>query len=438
MAALTARRPPLSHTQPQPSSCAVRRAAARCARFRACAAADADAFAAAGDGVEAEADAVEGEGESAAVRAPLRWIGGAYPALALEFPSLATAAQRARGAGETGIALDFVVDTGSSLNTIAAAVAGELELNAVGVQPAGVSAAGALAGGAVYALGTARLADLPVEERFDFMTGLEAAALPIPTPGAAGVLGGGFLGSFDAVEAVWGAPPAPQQQRGTPSVAAALASKGDTAADYASPEPSWTFYAGGLALPETLAEGLHAVAVSSLENTGLPTVALRCGGNADDANTATVPALLDTGSPITVLNAVAAHALGIETAETRRAKEGSGAKGGGNIFSRALAGARAAMDADPADTMWIAGGPQGRVALRRSADAVKLTLDGADGEPVELGEARVYVGDVPGLAALGDIPGGDGERAPAAVLGVDALRLRPRCVLRPAARQLLV
>ena len=46
---------------------------------------------------------------------------GAYPALALHFPALATPAQRERG--EAGVTLEFVVDTAArARNTISAAV----------------------------------------------------------------------------------------------------------------------------------------------------------------------------------------------------------------------------------------------------------------------------------------------------------------------------
>merc|ERR1719453_105603 len=76
--------------------------------------------------------------------APLRWA-GPYPALALRFPELATAAQKERG--ERGVTLDFVVDTAASVNTISAP-----------------------AGGDIFALGECELGDKPAAERFTFMT----------------------------------------------------------------------------------------------------------------------------------------------------------------------------------------------------------------------------------------------------------------------------
>merc|ERR1719453_1109132 len=138
--------------------------------------------------------------------APLRWA-GPYPALALRFPELATAAQKERG--ERGVTLDFVVDTAASVNTISAPVASELALRRVGAAPDGVGAGGALAGGDIFALGECELGDKPAAERFTFMTGLTAAALQVASPANAGILGVAFLNCFPGgVEFRWGDPSA--------------------------------------------------------------------------------------------------------------------------------------------------------------------------------------------------------------------------------------
>ena len=62
------------------------------------------------------------------LRAPLRWI-GPYPAVALSFPALSSPAQKARlltnpneAAGNTGVTLDFILDTAANTNTIGAQV----------------------------------------------------------------------------------------------------------------------------------------------------------------------------------------------------------------------------------------------------------------------------------------------------------------------------
>ena len=67
-------------------------------------------------------------------------------------------------------------------------LAADLGLAAVGYEGPGVSAAGALAGGATYMLGECQLNDLPKEERFPLMSGLVAAALPVASPSGAGLL----------------------------------------------------------------------------------------------------------------------------------------------------------------------------------------------------------------------------------------------------------
>ena len=103
---------------------------------------------------------------------------------------------------ETGVTLDFVLDTAANTNTINAQVAGPtsqggLELEQVGAIAGGVGAGGALGGGATFMLGLlySTCADAPKEERLVFMSGLTATALPV-APAAAGLLGVAFLNSF--------------------------------------------------------------------------------------------------------------------------------------------------------------------------------------------------------------------------------------------------
>ena len=127
---------------------------------------------------------VEQQSGLMAISSPLRWI-GKYPALSLSFPSIATPAQRARGA--SGVTLDFVLDTGANTNTINSLVATELGLGVVGAAPGGLGAGGTIAGGATFMLGDAEFADVPPGERQPFMGGLTASALPVASPAAAGL-----------------------------------------------------------------------------------------------------------------------------------------------------------------------------------------------------------------------------------------------------------
>ena len=68
------------------------------------------------------------------------------------------------------------------------------------------------------------------------------------------------------------------------------------------------------------------------------------------------------------------------------------------------------------------GGADGPILLRKIPEKAPIALGSA-----ELGSGRPYVGELPGLAALGGI--GD-DAGPAAVLGTDVLRQRSRLVLR--------
>ena len=66
------------------------------------------------------AQATADEEEPMAIRAPMRML-GPYPVLSLRFPGIATPAQfkeQQKLTGETGVALDFVVDTAANVNTI--------------------------------------------------------------------------------------------------------------------------------------------------------------------------------------------------------------------------------------------------------------------------------------------------------------------------------
>ena len=71
------------------------------------------------------------------------------------------------------MSLDFILDTGSTVNVITPAVAQELALPITGMQPAGVGAAGAIAQAPLYLLGDAQLDHLAPEERFTLISGLQ-------------------------------------------------------------------------------------------------------------------------------------------------------------------------------------------------------------------------------------------------------------------------
>lgn len=333
------------------------------------------------------------DNEPMALRSPLRWIGGVYPAVALSFPMLSSPAQKARQLrGEAtviGVTLDFIVDTAANANTISAQVAGPtvqggLELQQVGSLSGVVGAAGAFGGTSpTYSLGVAELADLPKEERIPFISGLTASALPIAAPAAAGLLGVSFLNSFPGgVEFLWGSGGVP---------------------------PSITFFGDSAGTAASRAE-LSAVKVTSLAGSCLPTVPLRING-------VVVNALLDTGSPITVLNKAAATLVGLE--------EGSGAAETSNPLASFAAGVKSRVKSAQAvargDVLTV-GGLNGPVQLTRTQSAVAMSL----GDSASFGnDLRPYVGDLPGLALLDGLGASAG---PAVVLGTDVLRRRPRMI----------
>jgi hypothetical protein len=319
--------------------------------------------------------------QSSAVRAPIRFI-GPYPTLALRFPELATASQRERNA--TGISLDFVLDTAANTNTINAQVAAELGLKVVGQALPGLGAGGAIRGGQTFLLGDAELDGL--SEKFTFMSGLTASALPVASPASAGILSLAFFNCFSGgVEFDWGSEAIPS---------------------------SVTFHGDKEHLD---LDEMTRIPFESLPVTLLPSVTLRING-------VDMPALFDTGSPITVLNAQAAKAAGIETAQGTMPEKSSNPFT--NLANKAKAAKEASQAAARGDMLAIASSNGEPIQLLKSTNKVNV---GIGGDTSSLGEAHVYVGDLPGLAALNGL--GDAS-PPAAVLGMDVLRLRPKMVFR--------
>mmetsp|Transcript_22837 Transcript_22837/g.34429 ORF Transcript_22837/g.34429 Transcript_22837/m.34429 type:complete len:400 (-) Transcript_22837:3515-4714(-) len=348
------------------------------------------------------------------VRSPLRFL-GPYPSMPLRFPGLATASQKSRNV--TGISLDFVLDTAANTNTINAQVASELELEKVGEAPGGVGAAGGLMGGDTFLLGDAEL-DLQrdsddnkdeADDNFIFMQGLTASALPVAAPGAAGLLSLSFFYCFEGgVEFVWG------DQTSLPSI---------------------TFYGSDTNLN---VNGMALVPFESLPVSMLPSVTISINGFE-------MPALFDTGSPITVLNAKAAEAAGIDKA-IDLTEQADDAGSGWNPFSKIKANIQQAQELATAtsrgDILTIMGS-DGPVRLVKSKDPQTLSLQAqtfdapasqkGDKQYTTVGQSHCYVGDLPGLAALGGL--GD-SAPPAAVLGMDFLRLRPRVVFRAQQKEI--
>ena len=329
--------------------------------------------------------------ESTTIRAPLKFV-GPYPSLGLRFPELATKSQKSQNV--TGVSLDFILDTAANTNTINAQVAEELGLEVVGSALPGVGSAGVISGGSTYMLGDSQLDGMGE----DFMQELTASALPIASPAAAGLLSLAFFYCFEGgVEFDWGSEQVMEDGMQKP--------------------PSVTFYGQVDNNFTKILDGMTRVPIQPVPVTNLPSVIIKVNG-------IEMPALLDTGSPITVLNKQAAQQAGIETVELpSQSKETNNPfAAAANRFKDAQATAQAAARGD---VLTIAGAQGRPVNLLKSTSKAGVALVG-DSE-VSFGDSNVYVGDIPGLAALSGI---GVESPPAVVLGMDVLRLRPKMLLR--------
>jgi len=259
-------------------------------------------------------------------------------------------------------------------------------LEVVGKALPGVGAGGAISGGDTFMLGDTELDGIvQTEDEGDltFMKGLTAAALPVASPASAGLLGLYFFNCFEGgVLFNWGI-------------------KTDV-------PPSVTFYGSKNNMGEAL-DGLERVSVKPLDVTCLPSIELEINGQK-------LPALLDTGSPISVLNAEAAKITGVDT--TIEAEDDSS-----NPFAQLTRGFKSAQAAARGDVLLIAGAAGERIELVKSKDPVDVAI----GNEIALGKQNLYVGDLPGLAALGGL---GKDAPPAAVLGMDILRTRPKMLYR--------
>jgi Aspartyl protease len=237
-------------------------------------------------------------------------------------------------------------------------------------------------------LGDAQLEGLtldPGEKHFTFMTNLTASALPVASPASAGLLSLAFLQVFEGgVEFHWNGNP---EQKKPP----AITFIGDKSAD------------------NFILKGKQRVQIDRIPVTQLPSVTVTING-------VEMPALLDTGSPITVLNSQAAKLAGIETVLSLTKPSNNPFTSFGSRFQEAQAAARG-------DVLMIASGNGDRINLIKSKDAAAVSMSAVDFGSIP----SLYVGNLPGLAALNGI---GVSSPPAVVLGLDVLRQRPSMLLR--------
>jgi hypothetical protein len=305
------------------------------------------------------------------VVAPLKYL-GPYPCLGLRFPHLSTT-------------FEFLLDTGANINAVDAKFVKELSLPLVASsKDLGVLGSSGIGGsiqpGDLFNLGDCELVGLPPEQTTTFMRNLPAASIVHSTPVGDGILGLNFFLSFPAgVEFDW------------------YGTDGDP--------PTLVFYYGNdLPKINNIQKGLVRVPL-----TGLPVGLLSLTININGVD---MPALLDTGSVITVFNKEAADLAGIEIvspadmdSENPHQKQNYG------------------------DKHLIVGGVDGiPVTLCRSLSTVSIRAGDAS-----FGEGFVYVGDLPGLKM---VAGFTGQELPAVVLGLDSLRRTYRMILRAPANEL--
>jgi Aspartyl protease len=324
---------------------------------------------------------------SASVRAPLKWL-GPYPSLSLRFPDLATSSQRERNV--TGISLDFVLDTAANTNTINSQVSTELGLQVVGEALPGVGAGGVMQGGSTYLLGNCQLEGLSNEaERFTFMTDLTASALPVASPASAGLLSLAFLQCFQGgVEFQWG-----RVEDGKITEI-----------------PSVTFHGSDYGIDESL----QRATITRVPITQLPSVTVKVNG-------IEMPALLDTGSPVTVLNAQAAKAAGVIAVDVPSLDDQQ------NPFAKLVNSFKVSQASSRGEVLQLVNSNGQIVNLVKSLEQLNVGVVDDEDKEIDFGSSHVYVGDLPGLAALNGI---GVDSPPAVVLGMDVLRKRSKMLLR--------
>jgi len=287
--------------------------------------------------------------------APLKYI-GPYVCLQLDFPHLA------------GTSLTFLLDTGANVNAISKQLANKLDLPVVMKKEdlsilASAGAGGSFQPGDFVMLGDCQLGDMPKDQpNITFMTNLTAAAIDLGVANmfSNGLLGSSFFQCFPAgVEFDF---------HGT---------DGDP--------PTIIFYYGQ-SLPDWAKNNSLCVPIEEYW-CGVPTIVVNVNG-------INMRAIIDTGSPITILSPNAARQVGVETA----------------IFSKRI----------PFTTRGI---DDAGINLSPSKNGASISIGN-----IALGSVEsVCVGDLPGLSLAGKLSDSD---CPQMLLGLDALRRTYRMILR--------
>lgn len=367
------------------------------------------------------------------VRAPIKYI-GSYPCLGLRFPLLTTSNQRKSQKNITGLSLDFMIDTAANLNVIQPAIVSELQLPPVTSQVLpGFTSSGridatnpAMEGiSNTFILGDSQLeyyvnindtvvATPTAQSQSDldhtFMTQLTASVIPNVACPTAGILSLAFLQVFGGgVDFSWGTAPSINQPQ----------------AQIGSSIPSVSFL-GDKSLDNIVLKGRQKVSLSRIPVTQLLSIPIKING-------VTVMALLDTGSPITVLHPDIAKLLNVNTVLPVTTSDQKS-----NPLSSISSRMQEAQASSRGDLLAIMGSDGKKVNLIKSKEPIHITMpssSAANTKDIDFGATSIFVGEFPGLTMMMqqqryDVKASTDATSVGVILGMDVLRQRPSMLLR--------
>ncbi len=289
------------------------------------------------------------------VVAPLISV-GPYACLGLNFPNVK---------GDPGLEVLFVLDTAANVNTISRAIANELDLPVV-IKGEDLSilgsagAGGSFQAGDIVLLGESRLSGMPDNQQHNtFMSNMTLASMDLGIAGSvgSGMLGVSFFNCFKGgVEFDW------------------YGTDGDP--------PTIQFYYDYL--PEEAKKNCVCVPLNTDDFFGVPTLTVTINGKE-------LRAIIDTGSPITIISPCIADELGISKNE-------------GTVKIKGI---------DDGNAMGVS----------KSLDDVTLSIGDID---IDLD--AIFIGELPGLAMASSLV--PECHQPQVLLGLDALRRTYRMILR--------